>query len=106
MFLCPTAFRLIFGVSGHKLHYSGKYITDQCATSVDVLPDVYVKREKNIGAPKKAIVRAFLDHTYDELSIPVNSLNLDEKRRYAIGTIITILINLNLYYTHLYYIFY
>jgi hypothetical protein len=86
VFLCPTAFRIILGVSGHKLYYAGKFISDYNGEGVDKMPE-YVERQKFVHSPKKNIIISFLKHTYDELSIEADPLNKENKKRYALGMV-------------------
>jgi hypothetical protein len=85
VYLCPTAFKLIFGISGQKLFYAGKFITEHNCKSFDSMPE-YVATQKFVHSPKKIIIRSFLQHTYEELSIPVDPLDKENLKRYALGT--------------------
>lgn len=84
VFLCPSAFRIIFGVSEHKLLYAGKFIKEREGKGVDAMPE-YVEEQKLVYSPKKSLILAFLQHTYDNLSIAADPSNKEEKKRYALG---------------------
>lgn len=86
VFLCPPAFRIILGVSGHKLFYAGKFITDHNGECVDKMPE-YVESQKVVHSPKKNIILSFLQHTYDKLSIYADATNKENIKKYALGMI-------------------
>jgi hypothetical protein len=50
----------------------------------------YIELQKLVYSPKKCLILAFLQHTYDNMSIAADPSNKEDKKRYALGMIFRI----------------